>query len=94
MGMLKGGDEMKKAYTAPVMLTENFRLNDRIAAGCAEMCNYADGGSCETINDYIAGTGVKVFLPENGDCWIWYDAESDDFLCYHAPVGQPSYFGS
>ena len=85
---------MKKAYKAPTMLVENFRLSDRIAASCEGLMNLSDPYSCETIEDYVAGTGVKVFLQENGECWIWYEEGNENFLCYHAPQGQPSYFQS
>lgn len=85
---------MKKAYKAPEMLVENFRLSDRIAAGCEGIMNYSQPYTCETEEDYIPGTGVKVFIADNTDCWIWYDENSDDFLCYHAPQGNPSYFQS
>ncbi|MBQ9832763.1 MAG: hypothetical protein IJO48_03425 [Clostridia bacterium] len=86
---------MKKAYTAPTVLVENFKLSEHIAASCAEIVNHADGVSCIPKDEYMAGTGVYVFMSTNPSCYIWYDSGMDqgDLPCYHQPSGW-NYFQS
>lgn len=87
---------MKKTYTAPVMLAENFRLSDRIAAGCSPdaLVNLRNGEACE--KEYMEGTNINIFMQTNGDCWIWYDPNDppSDQPCYHAPTSAWKYFSS
>lgn len=71
---------MKKAYSKPVIVFDNFQLSQSIA------------GNCEFISTFARGACVIV-EPETGDT-VYLDAatcmftppNADDGICYHVPT--------
>lgn len=76
---------MRKSYTKPEILFEDFTVTANIATGCDELCHSAEyvcalektyGGM--TLNIFTIGT---VSNCDTGPAGIF------DNLCYHAPEG-------
>ena len=71
---------MKKLYTKPQVVFENFSLSTNIAS-CEVHAN-ADRGSCGC--EFIPG--LTLFVSDIGKCVIMAeDGVDNDGLCYHNP---------
>ena len=85
---------MKKAYTKPEIMFEDFTLSSSIAGTCEEDTNVHSMGNCGM--DF---SGLMVFLDGMGGCT---DIKVDnvggdgDFngICYHVPSGDNNLFNS
>lgn len=83
---------MKKRYTAPEILFEDFSISTNIAAGCEEKSNLPSYNSC----------GLKwgkktLFTDELAVCTTKFSAVEDspfDGLCYHNPNSDYNLFNS
>ena len=77
---------MKKAYSKPQILFDDFELAQDIAAGCEAIANHAMN-QCAWNDPF---TGVSVFVKSIDACDIT-PQENDpevspyDSLCYHVP---------
>lgn len=78
---------MKKAYTKPEIIFDDFSLATTIAAGCAvqtntpswNMCGYSFGGQ----NLFLSGIAACTNQVEDGD-----------WGCYHVPTDTTKLFNS
>ena len=79
---------MKKAYTKPEIIFDDFSLATTIAAGCAKRFTAAAKDSC----GIVFGAGM-LFTNDMGGCTI--KAEVDDGgYCYHVPADGMNLFTS
>lgn len=85
---------MRKTYTKPEIMFEDFSLCSSIAAGCEIIvdgpnsgnCGYAyEGGGGQTLFTELAGTKV---------CNIAIDDDESNGFCYHVPVESNNLFNS
>lgn len=79
---------MKKIYTKPEILFEDFSLSTSITAGCAfKNHNYQEG-----VCGYTTRTGNIVFTQDVTGCV--YTENDSDTLCYHVPNDDYDIFNS
>ncbi|MBE5957110.1 MAG: hypothetical protein E7253_11765 [Lachnospiraceae bacterium] len=89
---------MKKEYTKPVIILENFSMTQSIAHNCGDnlIFDYATlkyKGSC----GWDDGSGVVLFTSANTACTFADDDESDNLpgtACYNNPEGGFNIFNS
>ena len=80
---------MKKTYTKPEIMFEDFTLSTNIASGCEVKTRTPSENQCGVnasgINVFIEGmTGCEGFpVPDNGGG----DGEFGN-ICYHVPYGE------
>lgn len=85
---------MKKVYSKPEIMFEDFSLNNAIAAGCEATTNLPSSNQCG-----IDFSGVVVFIQEMTGCTdikvdnVGGDGEYNG-LCYHVPTGNNNLFTS
>lgn len=79
---------MKKQYTAPDILFEDFSLSESIAAGCEFINNNPTEGTC----GYPTRNGV-VFMENVSGC-KYHEPDTNDSLCYHVPNEYANIFNS
>lgn len=79
---------MKKQYTAPDILFEDFSLSESIAAGCEFINKNLAEGSC----GYPTRNGV-VFMESVSGC-KYHEPDTNDSLCYHVPNEYANIFNS
>ena len=88
---------MKKKYTKPYVMFEDFSLNTSIAGTCESIVNNSAKGSCAVI-----GTGgIAMFDEEvlNNACeftptGMGGAADQWDGFCYHVPTEYNNLFNS
>lgn len=84
---------MKKTYTKPVIMFEDFSLSASIAAGCERIIDTKSVDICG-----VPGSGgVMVFNPgPSSDCEFPGDGDKFkyDGFCYHVPESGPNLFSS
>ena len=71
---------MKRTYTKPEILFEDFSLNTSISAGC----EYRDANSTEGVCGYPDRDGNMIFVTGVTGC-KYHQPDVDDTLCYHVP---------
>ena len=86
---------MKKAYSKPVIVFEDFSLTTSIAGDCERLVGNPSKGTCG-----IPGSGgINVFsstVTGTSGCTIW-DSDNDDVydgFCYHVPTEAYTLFNS
>jgi hypothetical protein len=80
---------MKKVYTKPEIMFEDFTLSACIA-GCANEAVF-DGSNCKA---YQLRSGEVVFMETHTGC-ITVEADGDyNGYCYHVPTVSLNLFGS
>lgn len=79
---------MKKTYSAPEILFEDFSLSSSIASGCEFINPNPTRGSC----GYKTSLGI-VFMSDIGDC-KYHQPDTNDNLCYHVPNEYANIFTS
>ena len=79
---------MKKQYTAPDILFEDFSLSESIAAGCEFITSNQSEGTC----GYPTRNGV-VFMESVSGC-KYHEPDTNDSLCYHVPNEYANIFNS
>ncbi len=86
---------MKKVYTKPEILFEDFSLSDSIAMGCAQKINSPHGWIANSCG-YEFAPGMKIFTEKVSGCDIKIVDGSDQFngICYHVPTDANSLFNS
>lgn len=78
---------MKKNYTKPEIVFENFLASTNIAAGCEVKTNMPSVDNCAySYTDEFAGQ-LNLFLADVNLCT---DKEADGYngFCYHVPFGE------
>ena len=85
---------MKKAYSKPEIMFEDFTLSTNIAAGCETPTNLPSVNQCGF--DF---SGLKVFfsgMTGCGDIQVNNGGGDGDFngICYHVPTGDNNLFTS
>lgn len=79
---------MKKTYSAPEILFEDFALSSSISAGCEFKTRNQTQGSC----GYPTRNG-NVFIDANTGC-DYHEPDVNDSLCYHVPNEYANIFNS
>lgn len=79
---------MKKKYTKPMIIIEDFSVNSTIAAGCEFKNGLLEQGAC----GYETRNGV-VFLDTIEGC-VYKQPDVNDALCYHVPTVDTNIFAS
>lgn len=85
---------MKKVYSKPEIMFEDFTLSVNIAGDCEEKTNNPSNSTCGM--DF---SGLKVFLDGMGGCSdipvdnVGGDGEFNG-ICYHVPSGDKNLFNS
>lgn len=81
---------MKKAYSKPQILFEDFTLSTNIAAGCEVRVEGHSSGTC----GYKMGGGIVVFVSAETGCNT-HEPDGDlNGLCYHVPIETNNLFNS
>lgn len=82
---------MKKAYSKPEIVFENFSLSTNIAAGCEQKNELQSGGTC----GHKWGKST-IFTEEVTGCKKKVTDGSGDYngLCYHVPNESYNVFNS
>ena len=87
---------MKKAYSKPEIVFENFSLTTNIAGDCEEIYGFFARGTCGIPDSN--GLGMKIFNTTpgvNSDCVIQGgDDTLYDGFCYHVPTETNNLFNS
>ena len=87
---------MKKTYSKPSILIENFALSTNIAANCDKPFNLQVQFVCGIPND-SGVPGMDIFDPTlGGSCVFPGDGDSAiyDGFCYHIPTETNELFNS
>ena len=84
---------MRKTYSKPEIVFENFSLSTNIAGDCEGIVGNPAKGTCAVVGtgginmfDSSAEVGICVFTPSDGDKW--------DAFCYHVPTEYNNLFNS
>lgn len=83
---------MKKAYTKPDVMFENFSLSTSIAGACERNTHLPSEGACgyEWGNGYIIfGTGMTGCVLQQS-----LNQPTPDGFCYHNPTDSNNLFSS
>ena len=80
---------MKKIYSKPEIMFEDFTLNENIAAGCEFKTSTQTEGDCGYPTDR---QGV-IFVVDVTGC-VYKQPDTNDSLCYHVPVTTANIFNS
>ena len=76
---------MKKTYTKPEIMFEDFTLTSNIAASCAVKTYTPSSGECAYIvNDEFLGD-IYFFTNDVSACTTTEADEDYNGICYHAP---------
>ena len=85
---------MKKVYTKPEIIFENFALSSNIAGGCEVRTNTPSQGNCA----YIVNAGpvtFNIFLSDMQGICTTTEADGDyNGICYHVPTETNNLFNS
>lgn len=81
---------MKKTYSKPEIMFENFAVSSNIAAGCSILTNYAEN-ECSYVYTDEFGTTYNIFI--SGVCTT---TQQDGYagICYHVAADTSSLFTS
>jgi hypothetical protein len=74
--------KMKKAYSKPEILFEDFSVSSSIATGCAVISNN-NVYDCKVTMPF--GEDVSITLFAKGSCEYGYPGDYDN-ICYHVPT--------
>lgn len=82
---------MKKAYTAPEIMFEDFTISTNIAAGCEAKSDLQAGGRC----GFKWGKKI-IFVDETTGCSVEVVSGDGNYdgLCYHNPSEDYNVFNS
>lgn len=87
---------MKKEYSKPIVVFENFSMSTNIAGTCNRIVNNPTQGVCGIPG---SAPGSDLFSQDVQGCVIldeFFDGNDGkyDGFCYHVPEGGPSLFNS
>lgn len=81
---------MKKVYTKPAIMFEDFTLSTNIAGSCEIKTNTPNAGKCA----YEGDEEYPIFTDAVSACITkWQDTENNGF-CYHVPIVTNNLFNS
>lgn len=81
---------MKREYSKPIVVFEDFTLSTNIAGDCEFKINTQTEGQCA----YESSGGINTFTDAVSACdFTSSDGKADGF-CYHVPEGGPNLFNS
>lgn len=80
---------MKKAYSKPDIVFEDFSLSTNIAAGCEALANFPQG-DC----GYVFAPDVVIFMEERHGCTTEVETGEYNGICYHNPSDDNNLFSS
>ena len=86
---------MKKAYTKPEIVFEDFSLCTGIASGCEIIIDNQSSGSCGY--QFEGGNGMTMFTHQAGTDVCNVPSEDDDkknTFCYQNPISTNNIFNS
>lgn len=79
---------MKKAYTKPAIMFEDFTLSTNIAGDCETKTNTPNSGNCAyTVYDEFLGK-LDVFLSDMNICTTKEADGEYNGICYQVPYGE------
>lgn len=83
---------MKKVYTKPEIMFEDFSLNNSITAGCGKIIGNQAEYECPL---YVEGVG-NVFTTSLPDVCTGFPVVDGGYngICYHVPVDSNELFNS
>lgn len=86
---------MKKAYSKPEILFEDFSLSVNIAGNCSPIAGSPTEGECSIIGS----GGEPVFTGDIAGCMfkpedMGYGSDEWDEICYNVPFDYANYFNS
>ena len=81
---------MKKAYTKPEIVFENFSLSTCIAS-CEVKTNTPSAMQCAYGETEF---GLSIFLDTVSACESWVQDGANNTFCYNVPVGTYNLFNS
>ena len=90
---------MKKEYIKPMILIEDFTINQYVAGDCAgdgktQTKTYHPTNCWIDIKDDSVAGGISKLLT-NGNCNMGIEEDKDqDGVCYHIPLLITNYFAS
>lgn len=78
---------MKREYTKPIVVFEDFTLSTNIAGDCDRIVGNPSKGTCGILGsvpgvDNLFSSSVTESLD---GCQIWNDTDVYDGYCYHVP---------
>ena len=77
---------MKKVYSKPEIMFEDFSVNTNIASGCEVECNSAINECVLEVSYPGIDETLKIFVDEAMGCNTTPSGKYDG-LCYHIPDG-------
>ncbi len=85
---------MKKVYSKPEIMFEDFTLSTSIAGGCEIRTNTPSAGACGY--PYEGGNGQTLFTAQAGTdiCNIAVNDDLSNGFCYHVPIDTKNIFNS
>ena len=84
---------MKKQYTKPEIMFEDFSLTENIASGCEIIVPTPNSGKCGYA--YEGGNGATMFTTTVTGCEdIQVDDDEANGFCYHDPISSNNLFNS
>lgn len=85
---------MKRKYSAPEIVFENFSLNTHIAGECEIDTNIQSKGLCG-LEVTATGVGtVTIYIDSTTGCTTETDDGDYNELCYHVPTEYNNLFNS
>ncbi|MBE5956523.1 MAG: hypothetical protein E7253_08725 [Lachnospiraceae bacterium] len=87
---------MKKEYTKPVIILENFSMTQSIAHNCGEALDFDLATlKYKSTCGWDDGSGNIIFTSSNSGCAFPDDTDSpEDLVCYNNPSGGYNIFNS
>lgn len=82
---------MRKAYSKPQIMFEDFTLSTNIAAGCEVKTNTPSQMQCAYGEDDF---GYPIFTTEVSACISQVEESENDRFCYHIPNQGNNLFNS
>ena len=79
---------MKKTYSAPEILFEDFSLSSSISAGC----DFKTSNQAQGVCGYPTRNGVVFMSTSSGG--EYHEPDTNDSLCYHVPNEYANIFNS
>ncbi len=81
---------MKREYSRPDIIFEDFSLSTAISAGCGEKTNTPSQNIC----GLEFGPGAMVFTQQVSGCTIKVEDTDNNGLCYHVFCDESRLFNS
>lgn len=86
---------MKRKYSKPEIIFENFSLNTNIAGDCETITELATVGICGIKYDDLEGFEEEiVYLTSVSGCTLHEDDGDYNNVCYHNPTEYRNLFNS